>query len=321
MQEAPSSRPPPRRWALLCAAVLSALAACSDATSDHEEDPPYSNERPVGFVVDRDPAWGPDGRTLAYVHRDTLWLMDLPTRQKRSLHVAGHAPDWSPDGRWLAYECGPGYGQSICRVDVATGAVEQLTRGMWAVSPAWSPDGSRIAFIVPIKGEVWMIYLDEEGAYRKHEMPFAGHGSAAWADPKRLVTVAGDVGWGSEIALCELYSPKGSRLTFLGPASRDPAVSSSGVVAWQFTSAGSRHGIWMMNLDGSNPRLVIRYGALPSWSPDGNRLAYFRYFSESDYCKSSIWIAHADGSNAELLTRPEDYPNEPWPSITCPLQR
>lgn len=76
-----------------------------------------------------------------------------------------------------------------------------------------------------------------------------------------------------------------------------------------------------MNLDGGNQRLLIRHGSFPSWSPDGSQIAYFRYFSATDYCKASIWIANADGSNAEMLTRPEDYPDEAWPSVTCPPLR
>ena len=65
-------------------------------------------------------------------------------------------PDWSPDGREVAFVRGeslasPTEGnEDIYVLDLETGAARQLTQtppGIYESAPAWSPDGSRIAFV------------------------------------------------------------------------------------------------------------------------------------------------------------------------------
>src|SRR3954453_10099959 len=70
-----------------------------------------------------------------------------------SLKRAG-APEISPDGRWVAYTVREtnwddnAYETEIWLADAASGATRQLTNGRKSSqSPAWSPDGSKIAFI------------------------------------------------------------------------------------------------------------------------------------------------------------------------------
>lgn len=47
----------------------------------------------------------------------------------------------------------------------------------------------------------------------------------------------------------------------------------------------------------------------PAWSPDGGQLAYVRYDSTGDTCKSSIWVEGADGRNARLLIEGGEHPD------------
>ena len=60
----------------------------------------------LGEVLETQPAWSPDGRSLAYVtlSRDgarTVWVADVTTGAHRRLSD-GWDPAWSPDGRYLA---------------------------------------------------------------------------------------------------------------------------------------------------------------------------------------------------------------------------
>src|SRR5258708_35756261 len=70
-----------------------------------------------------------------------------------SLKRAG-SPEISPDGRWVAYTVREtswdenAYETEIWLADVATGATRQLTNAKKSSSaPAWSPDGSTLAFV------------------------------------------------------------------------------------------------------------------------------------------------------------------------------
>jgi len=53
-----------------------------------------------------DPQWSPDGRRLAYVRDDALWLIEADGSRDQSItgHPAGVSmPRWSPDGKQLAF--------------------------------------------------------------------------------------------------------------------------------------------------------------------------------------------------------------------------
>src|SRR5258706_14145871 len=70
-----------------------------------------------------------------------------------SLKRAG-SPEISPDGRWVAYTVREtnwddnAYDTQIWLADATTGATRQLTNAKKSSqSPAWSPDGARLAFI------------------------------------------------------------------------------------------------------------------------------------------------------------------------------
>jgi uncharacterized protein (TIGR03067 family) len=53
--------------------------------------------------------------------------------------------------------------------------------------------------------------------------------------------------------------------------------------------------VFVVNSDGTSPK-DLGDGTLPSWSPDGKRIAYGRYVSGN-----SVWIMNADGSDMKLI--------------------
>jgi Tol biopolymer transport system component len=130
------------------------------------------------YLRAEDPAWSMDGRRLAYVttgiDSQQLSTVDLETRQLR--HVIDFFgrladPTWSADGTKIAF-AGRGYqgvlgGGSWDLATVVPGAKNKEIEPLLVTNgddeaPAWSPDGTRIAFTRPgDEGDkVWTIGPD-----------------------------------------------------------------------------------------------------------------------------------------------------------------
>jgi dipeptidyl aminopeptidase/acylaminoacyl peptidase len=91
--------------------------------------------------------------SMPQAQRPPAASLQAPTvDQILSLNRAG-SPEISPDGRWVAYTVrranwdDNAYETDIWLADVRDGTTRQLTRQKSSSSPAWSPDGSRLAFI------------------------------------------------------------------------------------------------------------------------------------------------------------------------------
>ncbi|MFC4998748.1 TolB family protein [Dactylosporangium cerinum] len=130
--------------------------------------------------VNARPRFSPDGSKLAYLHNNTVWVMNADGGDKHQVsdRTAG-GPSWSPDGKWIAYAAlsctgGPGVFRvgteggtaseplfpASCRDQAApeVAYIMEQPEEATTVTPnlvdrlrsddavAWSPDGSKIAF-------------------------------------------------------------------------------------------------------------------------------------------------------------------------------
>ena len=105
---------------------------------------------------DLSPAWSPTGAQLLFtsdrVRVRDLYVMDADgAHVRRVFRKVAHRTNatWSPDGKQIAYQRYEGSEWFIYVATIAGTQEERLAKGQ---SPAWSPDGTAIAFMVGLPG-------------------------------------------------------------------------------------------------------------------------------------------------------------------------
>jgi Tol biopolymer transport system component len=140
-------------------------------------------------------------------------------------------------------------------------------------SPAWSPDGSRIAFASARSGGTLSLWtMDPAGGDLRRVT--TGHGEYPdWSPDGRRIVYAAPAGSGRyDLWIVAALGGTPVRLTTAAGTDFAPAWSPDGRwIAYQ-TEAGDRWELWLVRPDGSDAHPVgppAEDGVWPAWTPDG----------------------------------------------------
>ncbi len=178
-----------------------------------------------------------------------------------------------------------------------------------SISPAWSPDGKKIAYTSYVKRvgakfrNADMLILDLASGKRSLISYRQGINSGAVFSPdNRHIYLTISQGSTPDIYKMTFDGTLVGKITN-GPAGAmnvEPALSKDGKLAFSSDRAG-RPMIYTANADGSNAKRITFAGVFnssPSWSPDGKKIA-FAGQSEGNF---DIFVMNADGTGMIRLT-------------------
>ncbi len=187
-------------------------------------------------------------------------------------------------------------GQDVHVIDVSRSTTTRLARGLAEVEgPAWSPDGTRLAFAAKSGGTSAVFVVRSDGTRLER---LATGQSPSWSPDGTKIAYAARQNDAEEIFVASLDSPRSQRLTVHAGRDVTPLWAPDGTRI-AFASGrgessrlqGFEYGseIYLMNADGSSVRALTGSNACglasesegklnslgqAAWTPDGRRLLY-----------------------------------------------
>lgn len=256
-----------------------------------------------------------DDQTLVIGDRPsptTLWrirAIDIRTGRARDLTAPGPAtlgdadPMASPDGRHVVFRRTLMHGaDDLFLKDLRTGRERALTTDGWkAAGYVWSADSRHIFYSSNRGGEfgLWTVDTRTGGAPKRISLGL-GQLTFSRMSTDRKDRLAVEAPRGRTNIAARLPSGAVVPVTDAAGIDWDPEAAADGTVAYVSNRSGSSE-LWVTHPNGQSVRLtsiVGSYVTAPSWSPDGESLAFVAVKGR----RSDIYTVGRDGSRLRSVT-------------------
>jgi Tol biopolymer transport system component len=207
-------------------------------------------------------------------------------------------------------------GRGEKRLTEAADDASTLRTLFFQVEPAWSPDGTRIAFSSNRTGsfDLYAMAADGTGTRRLTATPAEDRHPSWSPDGRRIAFSRGTPG---DLHVMDADGSSMRRLVESPADDRQPVWSPDGRwIAFTRKAPGtSIRELWLVRPDGSDARRLTYLGAVgdaPAWSPDGKRIAFATDVRNVQF---DIYSVGVDGKRQRRVTVTSEDSFEPaWSS-------
>ncbi len=194
--------------------------------------------------------------------------------------VRDKEPAFSPDGRQLAYIRGFGITDYEIRLHSLEEGSERLVSAVEGIvtDTGWTADGSALVYATELEGQarLWKVNVSS----RRNELLAVGENAVYFSVARSGGRLVYSTYWSRD---CNIWRVGGPALDERLPPERViastamewlPEYSPDGArIAFNSRRAGGA-GIWVCDSDGSNCDQLVDRGLSPHWSPDGESIVY-----------------------------------------------
>jgi TolB protein len=229
------------------------------------------------------PAWDHAGQRIAYMEfrsgHGQLFVQDAVSGRRRAVTngtTLDFTPAFSPDGKTMVFSRAIEEGTDVYTLNIKDNCcLQRLTVGRFSdnLSPTYSPDGQRIAFISTRSGLPQLYVMSPDGTDQQLFAPFdygvTGSSNAPdWSPDGQSVIFHRDVAGTLQVFVLDARTRSVRQLTSLG-RNEDPTwAPDSRHVAFVSDRSGFRQ-LWVIDMETGRIRPLLQQSGirLPAWSP------------------------------------------------------